>query len=415
MLLARSLPSPRRSQGVSMLEVLVAIFVLTIGLLGTASMQSQMQTTQVESYQRAQAIVLLQEMVDRINANRKDVASYVVADLGLTAQDCTTPTTVAGKDLCEWNNALFGAAEMKGTQTLGAMTGARGCITNPVTTMPREVVVAVVWQGMRPTVAPGALPADPCSITPADWSSWMPIHLQGYDDAGFTSTNCTLTNRRANTDVLVVRRARACAAGISGCDAAASGKPYLQVSLCSAQVTPNFKLGLEGTETFNMQKRTCLSTALANKREYLVRIYFIADDNGAGQSIPTLTRLELTGAGWSTVPLVEGIEQLQLHYGLDTNGDGQPDVYVANPNDHPSGCSGTCPRDNWMNAVTVHFHLLARNLETSPSYSEGTKKYILGKKADGTDFEVTPADGYRRHVYSGLVRVANPAGRRDTP
>ena len=155
MLVARNLRSPRRSQGVSMLEVLVAIFVLTIGLLGTASMQSQMQTTQVESYQRAQAIVLLQDMVDRINANRKDVASYVVADLGLSSQDCTTPTTVAGKDLCDWNNALFGAAEMKGTQTLGAMTGARGCITNPVTTMPREVVVAVVWQGMRPTVAPG--------------------------------------------------------------------------------------------------------------------------------------------------------------------------------------------------------------------------------------------------------------------
>lgn len=155
MFITRNLPSRRRSSGVSMLEVLVAIFVLTIGLLGTASMQSQMQTTQVESYQRAQAIVLLQDMVDRVNANRKDVANYVAADLGLAAQDCSVPTTVAGKDLCEWNNALFGAAEMKGTQTLGAMTGARGCITNPVTTMPREVVVAVVWQGMRPTVAPG--------------------------------------------------------------------------------------------------------------------------------------------------------------------------------------------------------------------------------------------------------------------
>jgi type IV pilus assembly protein PilV len=155
MFVTRNLPSRRRSRGVSMLEVLVAIFVLTIGLLGTASMQSQMQTTQVESYQRAQAIVLLQDMVDRVNANRKDVANYVAADLGLASQDCNVPATVAGKDLCEWNNALFGAAEMKGTQTLGAMTGARGCITNPVTTMPREVVVAVVWQGMRPTVAPG--------------------------------------------------------------------------------------------------------------------------------------------------------------------------------------------------------------------------------------------------------------------
>jgi len=155
MLITRNFSSQRCQRGVSMLEVLVAIFVLTIGLLGTASMQSQMQTTQVESYQRAQAIVLLQDMVDRVNANRKDVVNYVSADLGLSSQDCSVPTTVAGKDLCEWNNALFGAAEMKGTQTLGAMTGARGCITNPVTTMPREIVVSVVWQGMRPTVAPG--------------------------------------------------------------------------------------------------------------------------------------------------------------------------------------------------------------------------------------------------------------------
>jgi type IV pilus assembly protein PilW len=264
---------------------------------------------------------------------------------------------------------------------------------------------------------PGAVPADPCSIAAADWGAWVPMHLQGFDDAGFASANCTLTNLKADTDVLVVRRARACAAGIAGCDAVTNGKPYVQVSLCSTQTTPSFRLGLEGTETFDMQKKTCLTTALANKREYLVRIYFIATDNGAGQNIPTLKRLELTGSGWSTVPLVEGIEQLQLHYGLDTNGDGQPDVYVANPNDYPTGAcpAPSCPRDNWMNVVTVQFHVLARNLETSPGYSEGTKKYVLGKKADGTNFEVTPGDAYRRHVYSGLVRVANPAGRRDTP
>jgi type IV pilus assembly protein PilW len=262
---------------------------------------------------------------------------------------------------------------------------------------------------------PGALPADPCSLTPADWRAWIPMHLQGYDDSGFASANCTLTNLKANTDVLVVRRARTCAAGVSGCDTAVNGKPYLQVALCAAQVTPNYKLGLEGTETFDMQKKTCLTTALANKREYFVRIYFIATDNGAGQNIPTLKRLELTGTGWSTVPLVEGIEELQLHYGLDTNGDGMPDVYVANPNDYPTGtCTGACPRDNWMNVVTVQFHVLARNLETSPGFTD-TKKYILGKDAAGNDIERTPGGAFRRHVYSGLVRVANAAGRRDTP
>jgi type IV pilus assembly protein PilV len=146
----------RRIRGVTMLEVLVAIFILTIGLLGTASMQSQMQAAQVEGYQRAQAIVLLQDMVDRVSANRKNASAYVTtSDLGTASQDCSALTVVAEKDKCDWNNALFGAAELQGTQTLGAMNGARGCITNPVTTMPREVVVAVAWQGLRPTVAPG--------------------------------------------------------------------------------------------------------------------------------------------------------------------------------------------------------------------------------------------------------------------
>ena len=261
---------------------------------------------------------------------------------------------------------------------------------------------------------PAALPADPCSLSDADWRAWVPIYMQGYDDAGFASANCALNNLKANTDVLVVRRARSCVAGVGDCDAIAAGKPYVQVSLCANQVVPNFRLGLEGTETFDMQKKSCLTTALANKREYLVRIYFIATDNGSGQNIPTLKRLELTGTGWTTVPLVEGIEELQLHYGLDTNGDGQPDIYVANPNDHPVGCTGTCPRDNWMNVVTVQFHLLARNLEVSPGYTD-TKKYVLGKDAGGVNIERTPGGSYRRHVYTGLVRLTNPAGRRDTP
>ena len=260
--------------------------------------------------------------------------------------------------------------------------------------------------------APAALPADPCSLTPADWAAWMPVHLQGYDEgAGFASANCSLTNLKANTDVLVVRRARACAAGIADCEAAVGGKPYLQVSLCSTETT-TYALGLEGAATFDRHKRDC--TTDADKREYFVRIYFVSTDNGAGQNVPTLKRLELTGAGWTTVPLVEGIEELEIEYGLDSDGDGVPDAYAANPSDFPVGCTGACPLENWMNVVTVQFRLLARNLETSPGFTD-TKTYHLGDDAAGDPIELTPADGFRRHVYSGLVRVVNPAGRRDTP
>jgi type IV pilus assembly protein PilV len=157
--LRHAAPTLRRCDGVTMLEVLVAIFILTVGLLGAAGLQSKMQTAEIEAYQRAQAIVLLQDMVDRVNANRKNADDYVTVvgtPLGTAEIDCSALTSPADKDKCDWNNALFGASETKGTVTLGAMNGARGCITNPVTAMPREVVVAVAWQGMGPTFAPGA-------------------------------------------------------------------------------------------------------------------------------------------------------------------------------------------------------------------------------------------------------------------
>ena len=148
----------RLSRGVSMLEVLIAIGLLTVGLLGVAQLQFQMQTAELEAYQRTQAIVLLQDMVDRINANRKHAAEYAtVAPLGTASTiDCSAPATLAQRDQCDWQAALLGANETRGGAQLGAMTEARGCISNPVTTMPRQVIVSVAWQGVSPTVAPGA-------------------------------------------------------------------------------------------------------------------------------------------------------------------------------------------------------------------------------------------------------------------
>ena len=147
----------RRQLGVTMLEVLIAIFILTLGLLGAAGIQSQMQMAEIEAYQRAQAIVLLRDMVDRVNANRKNAASYVTGSaVGSSSQDCSALTAMSAKDLCEWNNALYGSSETQGGQSLGAMNNARGCIELPVATMPREVLISVAWQGLRPTLAPAA-------------------------------------------------------------------------------------------------------------------------------------------------------------------------------------------------------------------------------------------------------------------
>ena len=144
--------------GATLIEVLVAIVIVVIGLLGLAGLQARINLSEMESFQRTQAIVLMQDMADRIIANRKNAAAYITATplgTGNPAGDCSA-LHVADKDLCEWNNALLGAAETGAAGKIGAMIGARGCIQQTVATMPQQYVISVVWQGLNPTIAPAA-------------------------------------------------------------------------------------------------------------------------------------------------------------------------------------------------------------------------------------------------------------------
>ena len=147
----------RRQGGVSLIEVLVSIVIVVLGLLGLAGLQSHATVAEMEAFQRAQALVILQDMIDRINANRLDKAQTTSLPLGTgdTVRNCSGLTGVA-LDHCEWSNALLGANESLTGQRVGGMVGARGCITlvSPANTMPRVFEVAVVWQGMNATKEP---------------------------------------------------------------------------------------------------------------------------------------------------------------------------------------------------------------------------------------------------------------------
>ena len=147
----------RRPQaGTSMIEVLVSIVIVVVGLLGLAGLQSHATLAEMESYQRAQAIILVQDMVDRINANRFNAQAYGSGTLHGTGQGVLPCSgTVAAIDLCEWTNALVGAAETSaGGTKVGAMIDARGCVQVVNATMPRQIQVSVVWQGLNATKAP---------------------------------------------------------------------------------------------------------------------------------------------------------------------------------------------------------------------------------------------------------------------
>lgn len=155
----------RHQQGLTLIEVLVTVVILAFGLMGLAGLQNKLHLGMLESYQRAQALVLLNNMSEQMSANRAAAASYVSANTIGTGDsqpaDCSSVTAGAARDVCEWSNALKGAAETKSTTKLGAMTGARGCITQvqaPDTTSgvckPGIYRITVAWQGVHPTTAP---------------------------------------------------------------------------------------------------------------------------------------------------------------------------------------------------------------------------------------------------------------------
>ena len=273
---------------------------------------------------------------------------------------------------------------------------------------------------------------DPCSLVVDDWAKAISVGIQGYDN-GTGAPGCMPAGIRPDTDILVVRRAGTCEAGATGCDPAVDGLPYVQVSKCSPENvgtpptgTP-YKIGIRGgtvvgqqttginpLPNFDLHVRNCTTTA--GIRRYYVRIYYISTDNGNGVAVPTLTRLDFTGSAFTVTPLVEGIEELNIEYGMDTNSDGNPDFYNTDPTTFTNGgaCATCNPYNNWSNVVTARVSLLARNIDPSPNYTD-TKTYTIGRNAAGADVTVTPGGAYRRHAYTGLVRVVNVAQRREAP
>jgi type IV pilus assembly protein PilV len=149
--------SLRAQYGLSMIEVLVTIVILAIGLLGLAGLQSRLQVSEIESYQRAQALILLEDMAHRISANRNNAASYVTTAASPLGADMTCPTSTATRqdnDFIEWCNALQGAAETSSaSSSVGAMVGGRGCVED---IGGGQYMVTVAWQGLTPISAPPA-------------------------------------------------------------------------------------------------------------------------------------------------------------------------------------------------------------------------------------------------------------------
>ncbi len=260
------------------------------------------------------------------------------------------------------------------------------------------------------TSVAAVIPANPCDTAVATATSlgWnpvtptVPVAIFGYPGGATdpTPTTC-LPNYKPNTAVLVVRRTETAITALAAID----GSNYLQVSLCQTAATP-FVLATSG---FALTKRDCNLLNPSVLRKYVVRLYYLSTCSVCAPSdgIPTLKMVE---NGVAT-PLVEGIENMQFDYGIDDNGppDGSPDRYS------PCSAAAPCTVADWSNVMAVRVNLLARNNDPTAGYTD-PKSYTIGSVSVGAGTFNDPATGgYKRHVYSALVRVINPSGRREGP
>ena len=127
--------------------------------------------------------------------------------------------------------------------------------------------------------------------------------------------------------------------------------------------------------------------------EFRPSIYYIRRfANTPADNIPTLCRKALTGAGpgMTTECLATGIENLQIEYGIDTTGNGQPNVYLSNPT-----------LAQLQSVVAARIFLVGRTTEIDTRYTN-TKTYSVSNAP-----AFVPNDSFHRRVFSTGVAIQN--------
>ena len=133
-------------QGVSLIEVLITLVVLSIGLLGMAGLQVLSKQANFEAYQRTLATHLVDSMIERIKANPTDAANYQTGSSGVNSplggatikteptpacdngNSCTN-TQLRAHDLWAWEQMIDGAmVQDSNNNSVGGLFNPRGCI-----------------------------------------------------------------------------------------------------------------------------------------------------------------------------------------------------------------------------------------------------------------------------------------------
>jgi type IV pilus assembly protein PilV len=132
---------PRRPEGFTLIETMVALLVLSVGMIGVAALHGQALSASGTAIRRSVAIGLASEIADRIRVNRGAQLAYENAAADNNCDDPTggggvdcTPAQMAAHDLFVWR-----------AQVAQSLPGGQGAIDVDDTTNPTTYTVTVSW------------------------------------------------------------------------------------------------------------------------------------------------------------------------------------------------------------------------------------------------------------------------------
>jgi type IV pilus assembly protein PilW len=243
-----------------------------------------------------------------------------------------------------------------------------------------------------PLTLPSGSTVAPCSTALADWTDSLAIPAIGANNA---AAGMPCIARKPDSDAVFVQRASTCTVGEAGCEAELADAAYLQVSECGSEYSSHaFVVGAGGdAAAFTLQTKACDGTHAA-KRRLVRRIFYVSPAN-------VLSYVDVTLAGASApVALVDNIEQLQLEYALDDNGDGTPDQFSSTPAD-------------WTRVIGARVWLLARSGAASTN-TRNAMDFQLGDLPATSVTVAASGANPKRRVYSTYVPFVTPKLRRES-
>lgn len=154
----------RRAEGFGFVEVLVALFLVSVGFLNIAGLQTTAKKANYDSLQRTTAVILARDIAEKMRANPVSLDQYLTGAVGVGGGtlveppvDCSAGSPcnggqLAAYDLWLWEQALDGANETRaidGNETeTGGLTTPTGCIAGPPTGIAGIYTITITWRGL---------------------------------------------------------------------------------------------------------------------------------------------------------------------------------------------------------------------------------------------------------------------------